>query len=65
MSEYITLLGAEEVERAARSISESASTMTSAAEYTNQTVQQQERILDSFLDRFEALIVRLEEASKL
>lgn len=60
MSEYVTLLGAEDVLRAARIISEAAGTMVSAAEHGEVTAQQSYIVLDSFLERFEALVERME-----
>jgi len=65
MSEYVTLLGAEEVLRAGLTISEAASTMVSAAEYNRSAVEQGERVLESFLTRFEELVERLEKASQI
>lgn len=64
MSEYVTLLGAEDVLRAGRTISEAAGTMVSAAEANTFAVEQGERVLDSFLADFEILVERLEKAMK-
>jgi hypothetical protein len=64
MPEYVTLLGAEDVLRAGRTISEAAGTMVSAAEANTEAVYHGERVLESFIHQFEALVDRLEKAMK-
>lgn len=57
MSDYITLVGAEEVTRAA-------GRMQSAADQMSQAASSIDHSLEMFLRRFEELVVRMEEANK-
>jgi len=57
MSEYITLLGAEDVSRAGRQMAGAADQMQSAASQ----IEESSRV---FLMRFEALVNRLEQANR-
>ncbi len=57
MSEYITLLGAEDVAKAGRNMQSAAETMSRAASQ----IEESNRV---FLMRFEELIFRLEQANQ-
>lgn len=52
MSEYIHLIGAEDVQRAGRSIASAAETMNWAAGYLDETLQRHQRFMDDWLERF-------------
>jgi RecA/RadA recombinase len=56
MADYITLLGAEDVSRAANSMRDAASTMSSAASSMVSAVEFQQRVMDDWLNRFEAVL---------
>ena len=58
MGEYITLLGAEQVQQAANSMREAASQMQRAADYMNDTAERQRRFMDDWLARFEEVLER-------
>jgi hypothetical protein len=62
MSDYITLLGAEAVERAARSISESADQMQRAAETIDHSAERMIRALDETAQRIELSTISKTEA---
>lgn len=51
MSEYVHLVGAEDVANAGRNISSAAADMNRAASYIDETLQRHERFLDDWLDR--------------
>ena len=53
MADYITLLGAEDVRRAASVISQAASTMQSAASQIEDSLLRHRMFLDDWLVRFE------------
>lgn len=59
MSDYITLLGAEQVQHAARSIQAAAEEMARAASYSDETARQQRQFMDDWLQRFEQAIEKL------
>jgi hypothetical protein len=61
MSEYVTLLGAEDVARAGHNISAAADTMRSAAGTMEEAVRQGKIHSDDFLDRFEGLVDRMQK----
>lgn len=56
MSNYVTLLGAEEVSRAGSAMQEAASTMSSAAENIAFALERHQRFMDDWLMRFEAAL---------
>lgn len=63
MSNYVTLLGAEDVQRAASRMSEAAHEMQSAASTTDyavtklaQAIEQHEAFLNDWLERFAAVV---------
>jgi len=56
MTQYVTLLGAEAVERASARISESAHRIESAAREMQAAVEHQGRIFDSFLETLEVIL---------
>ena len=62
MGEYVTLLGAEEVGRAASSMREAAAQMSSAASSIDWANQQQRQFMDDWLVRFEAAVAALTAA---
>lgn len=53
MSEYVHLVGAEDVANAGRNISSAAADMNRAASYIDETLQRHERFLDDWLIRLE------------
>jgi len=55
MSDYITLIGAEQVTQAGRNISGAADTISRAAESFDWSVTRLERILSEFADRMETI----------
>lgn len=59
-SEYIRLLGAEEVSQAARNICGAADQITRAAEYIDNTVDRLVRVLEDHASRIEAAIAEPE-----
>lgn len=56
MSEYITLVGAEEVSRAASSMRSAADDMQRAASSYQYVVDQQQRFMDDWLQRLEVVL---------
>ena len=60
MSNYLTLMGAEEVSSAAHRMSEAASTMNSAAIYMDNVLERHQHFLDDWLMRFEAAVCALQ-----
>ncbi len=58
MSEYITLLGAEDVQRAGH-------TIAGAAERMNQAASSIDHTMEMFLRRYEELVVRQEVAAAM
>ncbi len=60
MSEYITLIGAEDVVRAGHAISSAASQMQSAANSISESVHQQQQHMDEWIIRFEEAISELQ-----
>ena len=61
MAEYITLLGAKDVRRAASEMSSAASTMRNAASEFNSAVRAQRMALDDFMFQFNAALDRMAE----
>lgn len=59
MAEYITLLGAEDVRRAANEMTGAASAMRSAASEFDSAVRQQQMMLDNFMGQFNDALDRL------
>jgi hypothetical protein len=60
MSEkYIQLLGAEEVQRAASRMLEAADKMSNAAMSIDSSLERNQRYLDDWLSRFEAVMRRM------
>ncbi len=64
MADYITLLGAEEVSRAASSMRDAAETMSRAASNFDYSIQANQRFMDDWLARFEAAVERLAPTQK-
>ena len=56
MADYITLMGAEQVQSAARRMSEAADAMRSAASAMDDVFFRHQRFLDDWLQRFETVI---------
>lgn len=56
MADYVTLVGAEAVERAGSNISAAAREMTRAAEDIASALRRQREFMDAWLDRFEATL---------
>ena len=56
MSNYVTLVGAEDVSRAASTMRSAADTMVSAASTIDFAHQQQRQFLDDWLMRFEQVL---------
>ena len=63
MSNYITLLGAEQVQNAAYSIKEAANTMTRAADCIDGALQRNRIFLDEWLQRLEAILNTIDSGS--
>jgi len=59
MSEYITLLGAEQVQSAGCSMRDAGVRMQSAASSIEDSIQRHERFLDDWLTRFEIVVDKL------
>lgn len=57
---HVTLLGAEDVLRASRNITDAADTMRTAGNNMMDAVFQLERLQESFLTRLEQLVERME-----
>lgn len=64
MSNYVTLLGAEDVSRAGSAMREAAQEMQSAAHSIDYSNSQQRQYLDDWLVRFEGAIARLTALSQ-
>lgn len=62
MSEYMTLLGAEDVSRAGNRMVSAAEDMQRAAVSMDDTLERNRRHMDDWLLRFDAVIERLEKA---
>ena len=58
MSDYITLLGAEDVRAAGRLMSSAAESMRSAADTISYALSQHQRFMDDWLSRLEAVLER-------
>lgn len=56
MAEYVTLLGAEQVQNAASTMRHAAEDMQRAASSYYETVMQQQRFMNDWLDRFEQIV---------
>ncbi len=56
MERYITLLGAEEVSRAASTMSSAASEMQRAASSMHSTMEVHHRFMDDWLQRFQTMM---------
>jgi hypothetical protein len=54
MADYITLMGAEDVSRAASRMQSAADSMNNAASYFQSIFEQHQRFMDDWLTRFEA-----------
>lgn len=61
MTEYVHLVGAEEVSRAASTISSAADTMRSAATTIDNTLYEQRQFLDDWLNRLSQVIADSKE----
>lgn len=59
MDKYVTLIGTEEVSRAASSMREAGSTMQSASNSMEHALMMHQRFMDDWLHRFELAIDRL------
>lgn len=55
--EYIQLVGAEQVQHAANSISQSAETMRRVAGEIESSLHQQRQFMDDWLNRFENVLI--------
>lgn len=56
MPDYVTLMGAEEVSRAASTMREAAHNMERAASTISEALQRHERMMEEFVVRMEALV---------
>jgi hypothetical protein len=56
MADYITLLGAEQVQNAGHAISNAASEMRQAGNNIHEAAETMRRNMDDFLDRFERIL---------
>lgn len=59
--DYITLMGAEAVQRAGSTIRQAAGTMQTAANSIYDSLDRHQRFLDDWLARFEAAVNKLNE----
>lgn len=59
MGDYVTLLGAESVQRAGSTIRSAAGTMQQAANNMYDAFDRHQRFLDDWLARFEAVVDKL------
>ena len=59
MSDFITLVGAEDVRRAGAQMQEAANDMARAAGALGEVLAQHQRFMDGWLQRLEALLVEL------
>lgn len=60
MSNYVTLLGAEEVSRASGGMQTAAANMNSAASYLDDVLLRHQRFMDDWLIRFEEVLSKLD-----
>ena len=65
MSEYTTLIGAEDVSRAGHNIAGAADTISRASANMENALHQHELFLDDWLERFEEALDRNGEEKKL
>lgn len=56
MADYVTLMGAEQVQSAARTISAAADTMRSAASEMDSALDRHHRFMDDWLQRFQGVL---------
>lgn len=56
MADYVTLLGAEDVQSAGRNIAHAATTMESAASSIAWALEQHQRFMDDWLSRLDGLL---------
>jgi len=63
MSNYVTLVGAEEVSRAGSNMRDAASTMSSAASNLDDVMSRHQRFMDDWLIRFEDAVARIGDKS--
>lgn len=56
MADYVTLLGAEQVQSAANMMKHAAEEMLRAAGYLDDVMQRNQRFMDDWLARFEAVL---------
>jgi methyl-accepting chemotaxis protein len=59
--DYITLLGAEQVQSAANTMRSAADTVAGAASEMSSAVDRQQRFMDDWLQRFEAVVEKMEK----
>lgn len=59
MAEYMHLVGAEDVSRAASTMSSAASEISGAARSIDWSMEQQRRFMDDWLQRFEEVVEKL------
>ena len=64
MGEFITLLGAEDVQRAANRISQAATDMNQAAMNFQAALEQHQRFMDDWLWRFTETLTKQREDTK-
>lgn len=58
MSEYVHLLGAEDVRRAGHEMRQAAEEIKRAASAIEESVRLQQRLMDDWLERFQAVLER-------
>jgi len=63
MADYMTLMGADDVRSAGNTMREAASTMCRAASEIDYSLQQHQRFLDDWLQRFQAALEVLKEVA--
>jgi len=56
MADYVTLMGAEQVQSAGNRMSSAAEQMSRAASSIDESLRQHQRFLDDWLQRFEATL---------
>ena len=61
MSGYVTLMGAEQVQRAGHNMQDAAERMSRAASQMSETMDRLQRVLEDNRQSFEALVERLEK----
>ena len=59
MAEYVHLIGAEQVQNAARSMQSAADTMRQAMSYHEEALRRHQSFMDDWLARLEATIERI------